>query len=432
MRRLKGNSTSGFSLIQLMVSSVLVALIVVGALRSFKNSSQTLMTQKALDNGSERVTFVQKLLLQDIQRAADLNAPCGGTTGIACSGYAVQAGVTPLTSATVSTLNYSNAEAFRPTSAFLTAATTPYDALRIVTIDEEANDVSCPLPASSLSGAVNPDPSGLTFTVNLNENAACAQLLANAVGKIFMVQQLTVNGMRSVPVDSQDHYQTVLIQITGATVSGNVLTAEVSGGSLFNTVDPTGAGIPVLQAFSNGRPTRLYPVKFIEWAVDAESQELKRRVFRGAPSGFTFGAWQVISKNLETFHFGIPRTQQISCGFYQNPSNQNSSLSPRTLQGCNAEQAAQFLKMHQVIDATGAIHQCGLSGAQVNFTLRSQEPIPNPEDFVITKLAKASNGSTQNVSIYTNSTEDKFLKFRAGTSALIKMMDARGYLNTCS
>lgn len=271
------SSQKAFSLIELMIVLLIVSAIGIGMTNYLRKSSEGLR-EADLDSSMAQVDLVvSRMLSEDLAQAVAIFSSCSDNnpqSSVACSTVPVRGAITPLPG-----LSLSNVEILNSFS-LPTQATTPAnglffesDAIRILVFDSTQ---PCLLNANR-----NDNPESGTATIYTNPN--CAGL---EEGQIHLL------------VEQDAVYYADLFQIASVTENTGVefvITTETDG--VFGTT-----GFFSDMGYSNDAV--FYPVKFIEYAVDATEGGLYRReITPSAADTLGYQPWVLISDRIETLQF---------------------------------------------------------------------------------------------------------------------------------
>jgi len=299
MKFLNAKKIRGFSLIQLMVSTILGSILVAAFVSTFKESSNSLSEMLIKQQAEEVSRVLQKLFKDDLQIAVSLRLGCDAALLINCNDIPVKSGMMPLPNVRLSNPIISTpirASDIHPASlSGPTEAFGLYDGIRIAAYDDLANDSNCRI-APRRNGFDNPSTTEAAFWVDENSTAGCNAIFRPGALLVAMHQDATSS-------------TSSIFQVTQASRDPGLqlLKIETSDVSIFNQRGG-------LRTSGFRENTRLLPIKFIEWMADATGR-LYRREIRGGrgEEGEEGGAlqvpggWRLMAQSLDGLHF-YPRT----------------------------------------------------------------------------------------------------------------------------
>lgn len=290
---LRGNSSSqtnisGFSLIELSVSLLLVSAMGLGISNYLSKNTKNLSSSDTLRELDQDVRLVNRQLTEDIRQAVFINPSCLGnalssSTSINCSSIIIRGGVTPLPATNKSDLNV-NSDFSLPSNLEVDVdnLTKETDAVRLALFDFD-DQFDCALYKDESVQPINPSQS----TEELYLDSDCVSKIS--AGKIYIIVE---------PSSDNSTVYSNVFQITSITDSSGYLTVETS--SISNKYNQAG-GLG-LSGFTS--QSRIFPIKLVEYAVDQTNLGLYRREISPTSQDMTgLGSWKVVNSKVEGIHF---------------------------------------------------------------------------------------------------------------------------------
>lgn len=289
-----GFSSSGFSLVEVMIAVLLASLLSLMGINFLKANSSRLADEQVSNQSSEGLALLQKQMLADFRNLVALNPACDDnapTTFISgdCSDLKVRGAITPLPGASKEDLD--NLDNFLPNSNATTqqSISKAVDAVRLVTYDFDGS-FNCKLNPRHKS---TPNPSQSLSTASGDErlwaHPQCGNLLQ--VGRIYIVSE-EIDGVTFSNV----------FQVTAlATVNLSDATQEIQ-------VDARSSTSAWNQRFGLGAAgysasARIYPIKLVEWAVGDSGGLWRREISPAGEQLIGKGEWQLMSDQVEGLQF---------------------------------------------------------------------------------------------------------------------------------
>jgi len=304
----------GFSLIELMIALATISVLGIGLSKYIKQSQKAMRDSLPMSSASGTSTLIKKRLAQDLQEVAflrpsceekpapsvDVDRPCADIK--VQSGFMIYPGASKTTMTSLTSLSQpDNLEADASSLDFES------DAIRIALFDYN-DSFNCSLKKG---GTVNPSVEDEVGSGEiLRAGPECEGLIQE--GQVYAIVEMFDLDPYSPSADDLSPYANVF-QVTDLEVEEDVevrITA-LSTNNLFN--QPGGLGLSGFSEYA-----RIYPIKFVEWAVhdgsSGQSAGLYRRELSPTAGQLSsFGEWTLIEPTIEAIQF-YPAT--ISVGSF--------------------------------------------------------------------------------------------------------------------
>lgn len=295
---LKNYRSYGFTIIELMISLLIITLVGL-SYTNYMKKNQTTIRQSDMEVAlNNEAGLIEKLLNQDLSQVARVNPSCADnplTTGTstACSDIKIKSGYVPLPGTTKTAVN-ALTDFSLPTNleADTASLTTDSDGLRIISFDFSTT-MNCRLnnfrstnpsqTAGSTAGAERLWPLRSGCETNL------------AVGGLYLLMEQSSSTGN--PVFSNIFQITAMSDLGGGATSVDQLQVDVaSENNLFNQIGGLG-----LSGFSNA--ARIFPVKMIEWVLEPGVGLYRREIKPSSTNTSGYGTWKLVSDLVETAQF---------------------------------------------------------------------------------------------------------------------------------